>query len=141
VASRALIGVAARSLAEEDDITLPQFRALVVLSYSTQTNAADLAGALDIHQSTATRLCDRLVRKKLVQRAVDTADRRRVVVSLTVSGRRLVRRVTESRERDIAAIAARMTPAQRKQAVAALAAFAAAADEPAVVDVYGWPDA
>ena len=141
VASRALIGVAARSLAEEDDITPPQFRARVVLSYAAQTNAADLADVLDIHQSTTTRLCDRLVRKKLVQRTVDAADRRRVTISLTASGRRLVQRVTQRRERAIAAITARMTPVQRKQAVTALTAFAAAADEPTVLDVYGWPEA
>jgi DNA-binding MarR family transcriptional regulator len=138
IASRALVGVAARSLAAEDDITLPQFRALVVLLHTT--NTTDLAEALDIHQSTATRLCDRLVRKRLVQRAVDAADRRRVSVSLTASGRRLVQRVTERRARAIAAVTARMTPAQRRQAVTAMRAFAVAAGEPGAVDLFGWPE-
>ncbi|MGZ6975501.1 MAG: MarR family transcriptional regulator, partial [Acidimicrobiia bacterium] len=54
LASRALVGVAARSLAEvEDEVTLPQFRALVVLA-TADRNLGDLAEALDVHPSTAT---------------------------------------------------------------------------------------
>ena len=52
VASRALVGVAARSLAGVDDITLPQFRALVVLTGGIPVTVGDLATTLDIHRST-----------------------------------------------------------------------------------------
>src|SRR6476659_9486342 len=68
IASRALVGVAARSLVGVDDITLPQYRALVVLTRPAPVTIGDLATALDIHRSTATRLCDRLERKGLVRR-------------------------------------------------------------------------
>ena len=62
-ASRALVGVAARSLAEvEDDVTLPQFRALVVLA-AGERQLGELAEALDVHPSSATRLCTRLDRR------------------------------------------------------------------------------
>ena len=71
VASRALVGVAARSLAGVDDVTLPQYRALVVLTRPVSITIGDLATTLDIHRSTATRLCDRLERKGLVVSRLD----------------------------------------------------------------------
>src|SRR4051812_17152378 len=89
VVSRALVGVAARSLADVD-VTLPQFRALVVLSTRRSTTVSDLAAALDIHTTTATRLTDRLDRKGLVYRVGRPEDRRVTELHLTVAGLRLV---------------------------------------------------
>lgn len=106
-ASRALVAVAARSLAGVDRLTLPQFRGLVVLTRPDPVTVGDLAEALDVHPSTATRLCDRLERKGLVRRRPGVAsDRRETTVTLTAQGRRLVGRVTDRRRRDLAAIAA-----------------------------------
>lgn len=52
-ASRALVGVAVRSLdGIEDSITLPQYRALVVLASRGEQNVGVLAEALEIHPST-----------------------------------------------------------------------------------------
>src|ERR1700738_3606732 len=71
--SRALVGVAARSLAAtEDTITLVQYRALVLLASRGDLNVGALAERLGVHQSTATRLCDRLVTKGLIERATST---------------------------------------------------------------------
>ena len=140
VASRALVGVAARSLAGEDDVTLPQFRALVVLATRPGISVGELADALDVAPSTATRLCDRLGRKHLVDRRQGTLDRRATEVHLAAAGRRLVERVTERRRRDLAAIAARMPEEAAAGAVAALRRFAAAAGEPGGVDLFGWDD-
>jgi DNA-binding MarR family transcriptional regulator len=140
VASRALVGVAARSLAGVDDITLPQYRALIVLSTRPGMTVTDLAEALDIHGSTATRLCDRLARKQLVRRTRGTADRRSTELRLAAAGSRIVERVTNRRRRDIAAIADALPPEVRARAVESLAAFAAAAGEPAGVDLFGWHD-
>ena len=73
IASRALIGVAVRSIAVvEDELTLVQYRALVLLVSPGQQNVSDLAEALGVHPSTATRLCDRLVAKGFVHRATST---------------------------------------------------------------------
>src|SRR2546423_15581452 len=78
-ASRALVGVAARSLAgTEATVTLVQYRALVLLGSRGEMNVGSLADALDIHQSTATRLCDRLVAKGLVARTASAESRREV---------------------------------------------------------------
>lgn len=130
-ASRALVGVAARSLAIVDsEVTLPQYRALVVLASRGPRLVGELAEALGIHPSTATRLCDRLVAKKLVTRAPGRDNRRETTISLSVKGRRLVDRVTVLRREEIGAIVERVPPELWSATVAALSAFAEAAGEP-----------
>lgn len=141
VASRALVGVAARSLAAVDDITLPQFRALVVLTRQVPVTVGDLAVTLDIHRSTATRMCDRLVRKGLVRRRSGvSSDRRETAVGLTAKGRRLVDRVTDYRRRDLNRIAASMSPKNRERVIQGFTLFAGAAGELPGVDRFGWAD-
>jgi DNA-binding MarR family transcriptional regulator len=132
-ASRALVGVAARSLAvaAPADVTLPQYRALVVLAARGRLRVGDLADALGIHPSTATRLCDRLVDRRLVRRAVDRGNRRERTISLSAEGRKVVDDVTGVRRAEIRTIVDRIPPDLRASAVAALVAFAEAAGEPA----------
>jgi DNA-binding MarR family transcriptional regulator len=129
-ASRALVAVAARSLAGvAEDVTLPQYRALVELAARGPQRPADLASALGVDPSTATRMCDRLVRKQLVQRRRINADRRGVRISLTEAGRALVEEVTRRRRVEIAQILRRMPQADRASALRALRVFADAAGE------------
>jgi DNA-binding MarR family transcriptional regulator len=138
-ASRALVAVAARSLAAAEEVTLPQFRALVVLTGSKPVTVGDLAQALDIHPSTATRMCDRLERKRLVRRQPAVSwDRRETTVSLSARGRRLVEGVTERRRRDLSAIAAAMSPTDRQRAIDGLRSFARAAGELPAMDPFAW---
>jgi len=138
VASRALVAVAARSLADVDDVTLPQFRALVVVSTRPGITVSELASTLDVHASTATRLCDRLVRKKLLKRVAGTNDRRSMRLFLAAAGVRLVERVSAHRRRDLAAIVSRLEPEMRRPALEALTAFAVAAGEQTDADLFGW---
>lgn len=138
VASRALVGVAAASLADSEEITFPQFRALVVLSTGGHATVGALAHALDIHPSTATRLCDRLVRKRLIRRVRARADRRETDVTLTAEGRRIVEQVMVRRRRAITAVLDRMSPRERTAARQALAAFAEAAGESTPDDPFAW---
>src|SRR5919205_1104482 len=94
-ATRALVGVAARSLAGLDvDVTLAQFRTLTVLASRGPQRAVDVAGELGVNPSTGTRMCDRLVRKGLIRRTRSTGDRRVVRLTLTPAGRDLVVEVT-----------------------------------------------
>jgi DNA-binding MarR family transcriptional regulator len=138
LSSRVLVAVASRSIAAVDDaVTLPQFRALVVLD-THDRNVGELAHELRIQPSTATRLCDRLVRKKLVRRQVDDANRREVTVSLSNSGRSLVRDVTARRRREIELIMAKVPAAQRLMIVKALTAFCDAAGEDPLVHSVPW---
>lgn len=139
VASRALVGVAARSLAgRAEEITVPQFRALMILAERGPLRPVDLAVALSVASSTVTRLCDRLVRKGLIARERTEADRREVQLSLTDAGRALIAEVTEHRRADIVRILSRI-PASRHRAIAdALELFGAAAGE---VPDDQWPGA
>ena len=130
VASRALVGVAARSLsALGPDVTLPQYRALVLLSSRGEQNVSALADALEIHPSTATRLCDRLLTKGLIDRATSSGNRREVTLTLSTDGRALVNAVTKSRRRELRRIVGRIDPLARRALIEAFDAFATAAGE------------
>jgi DNA-binding MarR family transcriptional regulator len=130
-ASRVLVAVAARSLAAVDhEVTLPQYRGLVVLASRGPQRPSELAEALGVHPSTITRLCDRLVAKRLVRRTESAVSRREVSIDLAVKGRRLVDTVTERRRAEIATIIANVPDRQRAATVRALHALGDAADEP-----------
>lgn len=130
-ASRVLVAVAAESLAATDhDVTLPQYRALVVLASRGPQRPSALAEALSVHPSTVTRLCDRLVTKRLVDRGASPDNRREVSIRLTSKGRRLVDRVTARRREAITSIAAQVPARERAATVRALHALGDAAGEP-----------
>jgi DNA-binding MarR family transcriptional regulator len=129
-ASRSLIAVATRSLgAAAEEVTIAQYRALVVLASRGTQRMADLAAALDVAPSTAGRMCDRLVRRGLIRRHRARTDRRAVLVSVTPAGRLVGDQATARRRALIGEILGRL-PVSRQHAVAgALAAFADAAGE------------
>jgi DNA-binding MarR family transcriptional regulator len=129
-ASRALVAIAARSLGSAgEEVTLPQYRALVVLASRGPQRVVDLAGFLDVTASTATRMCDRLARKGLIRRQRLSNDRRSVRVSISAAGRELVAAVTRRRRQEVQAIVDGMSAPQREQLVATLRMFADAAGE------------
>lgn len=133
-ASRALLGVVARSIAPElDRVTVPQFRALVILSTSVgPVRNRDLAAALGVHPSTFSRTADRLVAAGYVRRAENPDNRRETLISLTLAGRKLVDRVTARRRDEIRAIVIGLDEDGRALALQGMTAFALAAGEPAV---------
>jgi DNA-binding MarR family transcriptional regulator len=129
-ASRVLVAVAARSLGGiGEDVTLTQYRTLVVLASRGPQTVAALAEAVDVAPPTATRMSDRLVRKGLVVRRHDTTDRRLVRLTLSPAGRRLVDTVTGRRRAEIAALLAGIPAAQQAALVDALQQLAEAAGE------------
>jgi DNA-binding MarR family transcriptional regulator len=141
-ASRALVAVAARSLADlGEDVTLAQYRALVVLAARGPQRAVDLAAGLGVTPSTASRMIERLVRKRLVGRTRTQEDRRTLRVQLTEAGRQIVAQVTMRRREEIERILA-LTPTRgRKTLTDALQAFAAAAGEAPERDwALGWDE-
>jgi len=137
IASRALVAIAARSLAGLSgvEITLPQYRALIILSTQGPQRVMDLAGRLNVNASTASRMVDRLVRKKLVRRRRDKADRRAMAIDLTHVGNNLVRDATMRRRLEIKRILQDLPRANRQPLVEAMIAFAAAAGEPSGTDL------
>jgi DNA-binding MarR family transcriptional regulator len=101
--SRAFVGVAARTLSGlDEDVTLPQFRTLVVLVSRGPQRVVDLAQELTVTSSTAVRMCNRLVRKGLVAREERLEDRRAAWITLTPGGRELVGEVMRRRREALA---------------------------------------
>lgn len=129
-ASRVLVAVAARSLADlDEEVTLSQYRVLVVLASRGPQGVAAIADSLGVTPPTASRLCERLVRKGLVRRRTDRNDRRQVRVALTESGRNLVDVVTERRRQEIAGLLRSVPEEARRSMVAGLQLLAEAAGE------------
>jgi DNA-binding MarR family transcriptional regulator len=129
-ASRVLVAVAARSLADvAEEVTLTQYRTLVVLASRGPQNLAGLADAVGVAPATATRMCDRLVRKDLIRRRTERDDRRQLRVALTAKGRSLVDAVTGRRRQEIARIMSEIPVEQQAVLVQALGRFASAAGE------------
>ncbi|HEY3672924.1 MAG TPA: MarR family transcriptional regulator [Acidimicrobiia bacterium] len=127
--SRVLHGISGRSAAElPHELTLPQLRALVVLDDDAVVTVKALAERLGIQPSTTTRLIDRLVAKRLIERAPGVEDRREVLLSLSRSGRRVVDQSMQFRRQAIREILESLTRAERASVLDAFAVFAAAGE-------------
>lgn len=136
-ASRALLGVVARSLAPAlEQVTLQQFRVLVLLSTAASpVRSGALAEAIGVHRTTFSRNADRLVAGGWVRRVDNPDSRREILIELTTKGARLVALVTRRRRVEINRVLQVMTPQQRGLAQRGLAAFAKAAGEPVAGDL------
>jgi DNA-binding MarR family transcriptional regulator len=129
-ASRVLVAVAARSLAEVgEEVTLTQYRSLVVLASRGPQGVAALAESVGVTSPTASRMCERLVRKGLVTRRAERRDRRHVRVALSPAGRRLVAGVTDRRRSEIEQLVASIPMDTRAGVVDALGHLSATAGE------------
>jgi len=84
-AAARLARVSGAALAEAE-LTLAQYRVLVFLDTAPRP-ASDVAALLDVTPSTVTSVVDGLVHRHLVARGQDPGDRRRVMLSLTDTGR------------------------------------------------------
>src|SRR3954452_9888128 len=100
---RALAGVIAGSLAPAlEQVTMPQFRALVLLRALGPTPAGVLAARIGVTASTGTRLVARLVRGGWVERRSEPADRRLITLELSDKGVHLVDQTRLRREQALA---------------------------------------
>lgn len=100
-----MVALAARNLAGLGaEVTLPQYRTLVLLAGGGPQRSAALAKELGVAPSTLTRMCDRLERKSLVRRFHRNNDRRSIWLGLTAEGRDLVGEVMEARRKELARI-------------------------------------
>jgi DNA-binding MarR family transcriptional regulator len=129
-ASRVLVAVAARSLGDfAEEVTLTQYRTLVVLASRGPQSLVELADAVAVTPPTATRMCDRLIKKGLIMRRNDTSDRRLIRLTLAERGRDLVDEVTRRRRKEIVELVRAVPEDQRVAMVDALRRLAAAAGE------------
>ncbi|MBX9640347.1 MAG: MarR family transcriptional regulator [Mycobacteriaceae bacterium] len=137
-ASRLLVTISAHSIAMVDDnITIPQFRTLMILSTHGSINLATLATLLGVQPSATGRMVDRLVSAELIDRLPHPTSRRELLAALTKRGRDVVRQVTAYRRAEIARIVEKMPSAEQQGLARALTAFTVAGGEPdANVDLY-----
>lgn len=132
LAGRALVATTARSLVGQPiEVTLPQFRVLVVLDTQGPQRIVDITRELGVDASVGTRMCERLVRKGLVTRERSAADKRVVIVTLSPAGQELVTRTREQRRAALAVAVAAMPPESYDALIQALGAFTAAAGDTA----------
>ena len=129
-ASRVLVAVAARSLGDvAEEVTLTQYRTLVVLASRGPQSLAELADAVDVTPPTATRMCDRLIKKGLIVRRHERGDRRLIRLTLAKDGRKLVDAVTQRRRTEISHLMEAIPPDQQAALVDSLQRLTAAAGE------------
>ena len=129
-ASRVLVAVAARSLGDvAEEVTLTQYRTLVVLASRGPQSLAELADAVDVTPPTATRMCDRLIKKGLIVRRHERGDRRLIRLTLAKDGRELVDAVTQRRRSEIAHLMEAIPRDQQAALVDSLQRLTAAAGE------------
>src|SRR3954454_16845041 len=135
-ASRALLGIVARSLGPVlEQVSLPQFRVLVLLSVGGPARSGLLAEQLGVHPSTFTRMADRLVSAGWVERQDAPDNRREVHVALTASGAALVDEVMDRRRETLASILEPLESQRREVILRGLESLALAAGEPELEDL------
>jgi DNA-binding MarR family transcriptional regulator len=129
-ANRVFVAVATNALAAiAPDVTLPQFRTLVLLEQHGSMTVTQLAEALSVVPSTATRMCDRLVSKHLLRRVTDRGNRRRVTLSLQPEGHALIEQSTQRRRAAIGRLLASISPADQARLADGLRVLVAAAGQ------------
>ena len=138
-ASRVLVGIATRSLDRSGvAITLAQCRALVVLARSGPMKLTELADALGVSPSTATRMCDRLLAKSLITREkLDGA----VSLSASPAGRDVVRKVMRARRNELCQVVSQLDDSQQDELLRCMDAFRKAAGKSGKSErTLGWWD-
>ena len=71
----------------EEDIRFPHFEIMTVLKYEGTLHVAEIGEKLQIAKAQMTHLIDKLVELDMVERNIDTTDRRTINVTLTDRGK------------------------------------------------------
>ena len=140
-ACRVLVALSAQSIVAVDDLAdVTQVRVLVIVASTEPVSLGVLAEAAQLHPSTASRLCDRMVAEKLLDRSDDPSNRRALNLRLTAKGRRVIAVMVRHRREAIMPILRAMPASGRRNLVTALRAFADAGGEPPDRDLWsmGW---
>ena len=83
------------------DLTMAQFRALVVVNHRRGITVGELGCQLSIGQSAASLLADHLVRRGLVERTEDPADRRRALLGCSPAGEALLAELRQLSQKNL----------------------------------------
>ncbi|MHB1133009.1 MAG: MarR family winged helix-turn-helix transcriptional regulator [Chloroflexota bacterium] len=108
-------------------VTTAQVQGLRYLAHNEERLMSDLAEGLGISYPAATKTVERLVRKGLVVRESDPADRRVVRVRLTEAGDRLISDIDGARTDMLSTVLAKLPPEDHAALMQGLGAFINAA--------------
>ncbi|MEP7088890.1 MAG: MarR family transcriptional regulator [Nocardioidaceae bacterium] len=133
MATRTINAVIVKSLAAVDDTaTVSQLRVMVLLTKVGSASLSEVADDLGVNPSNASRTCDQLVRRTLLVRDEDPADRRRLSLTLSASGRRLVDKVMKKRLSLLEEVVGSMSVNDQETLMVALESFNVAAESTGV---------
>jgi DNA-binding MarR family transcriptional regulator len=136
-----LVALSAQSIAAVDDLAdVTQVRVLVIVASMEPVSLGVLAEAAQLHPSTASRLCDRMVGEGFLDRSDDPNNRRALNLRLTAKGRRVIAAMVRHRRAAIMPVLRAMPAAERRDLVTVLRAFANTGGEPVGRDLWsmGW---
>jgi MarR family transcriptional regulator, organic hydroperoxide resistance regulator len=85
------IHVYSKAIQAKAGLSGPQVWALTILESDPGLSARDLAAKMFVHPSTLTGIVERLVHKRAVERVVNRKDRRGVRLSVSPTGRRVLK--------------------------------------------------
>jgi DNA-binding MarR family transcriptional regulator len=122
--ARLALDASVRAASDLGGISPVQLRALTALRQKGALNLVRLADEIGITVSTASRLVDRLVAVDWVHRASSARNRREISLTLTTSGKRLLRQFDDRRLAILTTWLERLPPDRREAVVEAFAQFA-----------------
>jgi len=76
----------------EGKLSVPQFRVLGFLDRAPGASLSEVAECIGVTNATASAMVERLVKRRLVSREGDPRERRRIMLSITPQGSRLLER-------------------------------------------------
>ncbi len=118
----------ALSRASAGELTLSQWRALVIVGRTAGIRVGDIAGAIGMSLPSTSRMIQRLERRGLVETHRDETDRRATLVSLTSNGSQLRGAVVACRREMMEAALAAFAPTLPNSLVPGLELIAKAFD-------------
>lgn len=129
-ASRGLLSLSMRAMAEVDQVSATQLRALLLLQQTGPVNLSEFADRLEIATSSASRLVDRLAAAGHLTRTVPGHSRREVQLTLSAGGRRLLVQHAEARQAIFTELLTSLDPQERTALLLGLRAVTRAVGEP-----------
>jgi DNA-binding MarR family transcriptional regulator len=122
--ARMAMDASVRASGELGALSPVQLRALTALRQLSEANLAQLAEEMGVTVSTTSRLVDRLVAADWVHRAPSPHNRREISLTLTETGKRLLRRYDKRRVELLGECLQRVPQDRRDSVVEALAELA-----------------
>lgn len=110
-------------------LSLGQMKALAHLHHAGQATVGEIGAGMGISMPAASELIDQLVDRALVERGVNPADRRQVVLRITPGATRIGEELGALRRAQVRAALARLGPAERSAFLPVLTALVEALEQ------------